>query len=257
MNEQGGQKDTKTVKTKQRKRTKYKQRSPRYPCISLREAVKNAKALYEKNGKAFVAKVIAVKVWGYNKLHGRSLTVLAAMAQYGLIRYQAGSVGISDDAFIIIEAPHNSLERKAALEKCARSPTIFDELYQSYPESLPSDDALEWSLKQRGFSEEGAKTTVGCLRDTIMFAKEELKDYTGGNEVKEVIAEYKKTPPIQPTPSYSPKNSDSTGSIPTSIPLPSGNATLVIYGKLNSEDITFIEGFLKLYIPNKQDDPKE
>jgi hypothetical protein len=257
MNRQGEQKDKKAADTKRRKREKYKPRSPRYPCISLRKSVKNARALYEKEGRAFVAKVMAVRVWGYNKLHGRSLTVLAAMAQYGLIRYQGGNIGITDDAFTIIEAPRNSLERKVALERCAKLPTIFDELYQSYAENLPSDETLKWTLKQRGFTEDGAQTTVGCLRDTNMFVKEELGDYTGGNEVKEEIEEYRETPPMQPTPSYSPKNSDSTGSTPTSIPLPSGNATLVIYGKLNSEDITFIEGFLKLYTPDKQDEPKE
>jgi len=256
MNEQKGQKDKK-IETKQQKRRKYRPRSPRYPCISLRESVKNVRALYEREKKAFVAKEIAVKVWGYNRLHGRSLTILAAMAQYGLIRYQKGKVGISEDAFIITEAPHNSLERKEALERCAKSPTIFDELYQSYTENLPSDDALIWSLKQRGFTDEGAQTTIECFRDTNMFIKEQLGK-TEVNGVKEEMEEYEAgSPPMQPTPSYSSKNGDSTGSTPTSIPLPSGNATLVIYGKLNSEDITFIEGFLKLYTPHKQDEPKE
>jgi hypothetical protein len=197
MNEQNGQKDRKMVERKEHKGRKYKPRSPRYPCISLREAVKNAKALYEKDGKALVAKEVAVKVWGYNKLHGRSLTILAAMAQYGLLRYQSGSVGISDDAFTIIEAPRNSSERKASLERCAKSPTIFDELFQSYSDNLPSDEALKWTLKQRGFTDEGAQTTIGCLRDTNMFVKEELKDYTGGNEVKEEIEERKELPPKQ------------------------------------------------------------
>jgi len=182
---------------KQSKRKKYKPRSPRYPCISLREAVKNARALYVKEGRAFVAKEIAVRLWGYNKLHGRSLTILAAMAQYGLTRYQGGNIGITDDAFTIIEAPRNSLERKVALERCAKLPTIFDELYQSYGENIPSDDALKWALKQRGFTDEGAQTTVGCLRDTNMFVKEELRDYTGGNEVKEEISEYEELPPMQ------------------------------------------------------------
>jgi len=196
MNEQGGQK---AVKPKDDKGGKYKPRSPRYPCISLREAIKNARALYEKDGRALVAKEVAVKVWGYNKLHGRSLTVLAAMAQYGLLHYQSGSVGISDDAFTIIEAPHNSPERKVTLERCAKAPTIFDELYQSYPERLPSDDAIRWTLKQRGFTDDGAQTTIECLRDTDMFVKEELKDYTGGNEVKEEIEEHKELPPMQTT----------------------------------------------------------
>jgi hypothetical protein len=246
----------KTVESKH-KGKKYKPRSPRYPCISLREAIKNAKALYEKDGRAFVAKEVAVKVWGYNKLHGRSLTIMAAVAQYGLIRYQGGNVGITDDAFTIMAAPRNSLERKAALERCAKSPTIFDELYQTYAENLPSDEALIWALKQRGFTDEGAQTTAGCLRDTNMFVKEELKDYIGGNEVKEEITEHQELPPIQQPSFYSPKKGDLVGSAPTSIPLPSGNATLVIYGKLNSEDITFITGFLKLYTPEKQDKPKE
>jgi hypothetical protein len=256
MNKQSEQKDKEVAGTKQSKRGKYKSRSPRYPCISLREAVKNAKALHEKEGRAFVAKEIAVRVWGYNKLHGRSLTVLAAMTQYGLTCYQGGNIGITDDAFTIIEAPRNSLERKVALERCAKAPTIFDELYQTYAENLPSDDALIWALKQRGFTEEGAQITVGCLRDTNMFIKEELRDYTGGNEVKEGIEEHKELSPMQPFPSYSPKNSDLAGLTPTSIPLPSGNATLVIYGKLNPEDIIFIKGFLKLYTPEKQDEPK-
>jgi hypothetical protein len=257
MNKQGEQKDKEVVSTKKGKGEKYKPRSPRYPCISLREAVKNARALYEKEGRAFVAKEIAVRVWGYNKLHGRSLTVLAAMAQYGLTRYQGGNVGITDDAFTIIEAPRNSLERKVTLERCAKSPTIFDELYQSYAENFPSDEALIWALKQRGFTEEGAQTTAGCLRDTNMFVREESKDYTGGNEVEEEIQEHKELPPMQQPPLYGPKNSDLAGSTPTSIPLPSGNATLVIYGKLNPEDIAFIKGFLRLYTPDKADEPKE
>lgn len=257
MNKQDGQKDKKMAKTKEHKMAKYKPRSPRYPCISLREAVKNTKALYKANGKALVAKVVAVKAWGYNRLHGRSLTVLAAIAQYGLIRYQGGNVGITDDAFTIIEAPRNSLERKVALERCAKLPTIFDELHQSYAENLPSDEALKWTLKQRGFTDDGAQTTVECFRDTNMFVKEEIQDYVGGNEVKKGIEKHKELPPIQLPPPYSPKNSDLAGSTPTSIPLPSGKATLTIYGELNPEDITFIEGFLKLYAPKKEKEPKK
>ena len=198
MNKQSKQKNKKTTDTKQDKRKKYKPRSPRYPCISLREAVKNARELYEKEGRAFVAKEIAVKVWGYNKLHGRSLTILAAMAQYGITCYQGGNVGITDDAFTIIEAPRNSLERKLALERCTKLPTIFDELYQTYTENIPSDEALIWELKQRGFTDDGAQTTVGCLRDTNMFVKEELKDYNGGNEVKKEIEERVELPHMQP-----------------------------------------------------------
>jgi len=251
MNEQNEQKDKKKVEAKQQKRGKYKSRSPRYPCISLREAVKNARELYEKDGKAFVAKEVAVKVWGYNRLHGRSLTVLAAIAQYGLIRYQGGNVGITDDAFTIIEAPRNSLERKVALERCAKSPNIFDELNQNYPDRLPSDETLKWTLKQRGFTEEGAQTTISCLRDTNMFVKKELK---------EEIEEQKESPPMQRISPHKPLKGDFVLSLAL---LNGKNATLTISGGIPSRtDIGFIKKFLDIYeekLPTAEnkEEPKE
>lgn len=231
------QKDKKTNEPKKQKRGKYKPRSPRYPCISLREAVKNAKALYTTNGKAFVAKEVAVKVWGYNRLHGRSLTVLAAMAQYGLISYQKGNVGISEDAFTIMEAPRNSPERKTALERCAKLPTIFDELYQRYGDNLPSDDALSWTLKQRGFTNNGAKLTIGCLRDTNMFVKEEIQEPLEGKEVKEGIEEHKGLLPIQATTLQT--------TIPVAAKLPQSSGNMAI------DSFTLNEGSVVLQYPKK------
>jgi len=76
-----------------------------------------------------------------------------------------------------------------------------------------------------------------------MFVKEELKDYTGGNEVKEE-KEQNESPTMPPK-----------GDLVCSIPLPSKKATLTIYGELSPEDIKFIEGFLNLY--KKEDEPKE
>jgi hypothetical protein len=231
MNEQNEQKDKKKVVKKQGKGTKHKPRSPRYPCISLREAVRNAQALYDTNGKAFVPKEVAVKAWGYNRLHGRSLTVLAAMTQYGLLNSQIGEVGISDGAFIIIEAPRNSPERKMALESCAKLPTIFNELYQSYPQGLPGDEALKWALKQRGFTEDGAQTTIGCFRDTNMFVEEELRDYTGGNEVKEEITEHKELPPMQSIAQHIVRPATPVGAEPWIIPLLNKKAVVSIVGE--------------------------
>jgi hypothetical protein len=189
------------------------------------------------------------------------------MAQYGVIRYQGGDVGISEDAFTIIEAPRLSPERNEALERCARAPTIFDELHQSYPDGLPSDDALNWTLKQRGFTDEGAQATITCLRDTNMFIAEELKDYTGGNGVKEVIEVKKEIqghrglPPIQQKPQYdSPK-----GDFALSFTLPTGkNVTLTISGgKPTSVEIGFAKELLNSHLGMyekelpKEKEPKE
>ena len=215
-----------------------------------------------------MAKEIAVTVWGYNKLHGRSLTVLAAMAQYGLTCYQGGNVGITDDAFTIIGAPRNSLERKVALERCAKLPTIFEELYQSYAENLPSDDALIWTLKQRGFTDEGAQITVGCLRDTNMFVREELKDYTGGNEVKEVknetIEQNKGSSPMPPMQQISLRKPPLSDFVLSFTLLTGKNVTLTISGgKPTSVEIGFTKELLNTHLSMyekklpKEEEPKE
>jgi len=172
-------------KNKTKKKKKSADRSPRYPSISLRAAVKMAKLLYEKERRALVPRAVAVKAWGYNRLHGRSLTILASVAQYGLLKRKSGSVGISDDAFVILEAPRHKAERKEVLEKCSKTPKIFGEILQQHTWSLPSNDTLEWDLKQRGFTDSAAGTVIECLRDTILFVNEETKDYNSDNEQDE------------------------------------------------------------------------
>ena len=174
--------DNKDKKKGPKKQKKPQDRSPRYPSISFREAVSKVKLLYEKEKRAFVPREVAVTAWGYNKLHGRSLTMLASVAQYGLLKRQSKSVGISDDAFVILEAPRHKLERKEALKRCSETPSIFDELLQQHAGCLPSDDTLKWDLKQRSFTDQAVKTVIGCLRDTISFVNEETKDYNGGND---------------------------------------------------------------------------
>jgi hypothetical protein len=164
------------------KLTKHQDRSPRYPGLSLREAIEKARALYQNEKRAMVPREVAVKSWGYGSLNGASLTILAAVTQYGLLLRKRGSVGISQEAFIILEAPRNSEDRIEALRTCARTPGIFQELLDKHENALPSDDALMWDLKQKGFTDQGAKAAIVRLRETISFVDEQTKGYTGGNE---------------------------------------------------------------------------
>ena len=200
--------------------------------------------MYEKDGKALVAKEVAVKAWGYNKLHGRSLTVLAAMAQYGLINYQSGNLSISEDAFVILEAPNNSPEKKEALGRCAKAPDIFNELYQNYPDRLPSDDTLKWTLKQRGFTEEGAQTTIACLRDTDAFVREQTVT-TEGNEVNEVKGVNNQIPPNVLPPQIPPPPPTISGN--WSFPLHSGKVASISIanGEPTQEDIDLLKSILE------------
>lgn len=185
---------------------KRKDRSPRYPSLSLREAVEKIGTLYEREKRAMVPAVVAVKSWGYNTLNGRSLTMLAAITQYGLLARQNNSVGISDDAFTIIEAPRTSRERQEVLLRCARSPGIFDDLLQRYPNGLPSDETLRWDLKQKSFTDQGAEAAIACLRDTVSFVNLETGDYTGGNEHEDQEQSRVEKPPMPQSVSVNPSS---------------------------------------------------
>ena len=184
------------MNTQEPKKKKF-DRSPRYPSMSLRVAINNIRELHEKEGRALVPREVAVKAWGYKSLHGSSLTLLAAVAQYGLLRREKGKVGISEDAFIILEAPNNSSEKKDALERCSREPRIFSEIIQNHPKGLPSDDTLKWELRQKNFTEQGAEVVIACLRDTISFVEEELKDNNVANQQEKEEIQTKPKPPMK------------------------------------------------------------
>jgi len=186
------------MKTQESKKKKKQfDRSPRYPSMSLRVAINNIRELHEKEGRALVPREVAVKAWGYKSLHGSSLTQLAAVAQYGLLHREKGKVGISEDAFIILEAPSNSSEKKAALERCSREPRIFSEISQNHPKGLPSDDTLKWELRQKNFTEQGAEVVIACLRDTISFVEEELKDNNVANQQEKEEIQTEPKPPMK------------------------------------------------------------
>ena len=63
-----------------------KQRSPRAPSIDLETALASARKLYaEEKGNATPVDT-AMRHWGYTSRNGRSLTLVAAVKQYGLIQ---------------------------------------------------------------------------------------------------------------------------------------------------------------------------
>src|ERR1017187_9324394 len=70
-------------------------RSPNCPKISLEEAVKLTKQLYEKVGKAKVKRAAAAGALGYSGLTGSSLTMLGALNQYGFIDLDRETSGVS------------------------------------------------------------------------------------------------------------------------------------------------------------------
>src|SRR5690242_120068 len=104
-------------------------RSRNYPGIGLRESIAKARDLYDSNGKAAVAKDVAVKSWGYKGLNGASLRILGALNQYGLLDIpESRTVRLSPRALAILLEPEDSQERANAILEAARTPPVFQEV---------------------------------------------------------------------------------------------------------------------------------
>lgn len=148
-------------------------RSRNYPAFGLAEAIQKARELYDRDGKASVAREEAVKAWGYAGLNGASLRALAALNQYGLVDSPAPkTVRLSPRALTILLEPEDSPERVEAIREAAKEPAIFGELLEQYPDGLPSDGAMVSHLvRNESFTEAAAKSLIAAFRDTLELAK--------------------------------------------------------------------------------------
>ncbi|HTY07346.1 MAG TPA: hypothetical protein VMC86_12575 [Gemmatimonadales bacterium] len=200
-------------------------RSRNYPVISLSEAVEKARKLYDQENKAPTDQRVAVKAWGYSSLNGRSLRMLAALRQYGLLTDVGDRVKVSDDALAILLEPMDSPERIDTIRRAATAPAIFSELNAEYGDTLPSDDALAaYLVRKKGFQEDGARALIPSYRGTVEFAKQAGAGYIQPQEEdrpQETKAPIKKVGNRMP------------GSLEYSMSLPGDRtATLLISGPL-------------------------
>ncbi|MDE3148970.1 MAG: hypothetical protein KGL37_05825 [Acidobacteriota bacterium] len=144
-------------------------RSPNYPAFGLPKALERARALYDKDGKAAVTTVAAVKAWGYNTLNGRSLRSIAALRQYGLLDDTGPKmVRLSQAALTIMLSPPTSPDRVKALGEVARKPAIFGTLWDQYADGFPSDESMVNNLIiNSNYGPDAARKLIAAFRETI------------------------------------------------------------------------------------------
>lgn len=212
---------------------KERQRSPNYPAFGLSTAVERARALYDRDGKAAVPTLSAVKAWGYNSLNGRSMRALGALRQYGLLD-DAGPkmVRLSQRALAIILAPAaGSLQRTRALEEAAKTPGAFAELYAQYPDGFPSDESMVHNLTiNTNFSEDAARVLIAAFRDTIDLVSRAQASDTSPDKQDSGRRGEEKAPPPDQTPKKKENNMpvlDATQSQDLMLPVGSGRIAIL------------------------------
>jgi hypothetical protein len=148
-------------------------RSPRYPAINLEAALDRALALYREEGRNVAPNEAILAHWGYAK-GGPGFGTLAALKRFGLLRSEEpGKSRLSELALrIILDEQEGSGERQEAVEQAALTPTIHREIWEKYPDGLPSDAAVHRFLRRdRGFTDAAAERLIKEFRETVTFAR--------------------------------------------------------------------------------------
>jgi hypothetical protein len=78
-----------------------KDRSPRYPVISLPEALKRAVRVWKRDRRNKIPKEVVAEHMGYTTLNGASLGAIAAAFKYGLLEGSREAMGVTERAVAI------------------------------------------------------------------------------------------------------------------------------------------------------------
>src|SRR5579863_4227624 len=148
-----------------------RQRSPSYPSLSLPQAIEMIEKLHKSNRTSVISRETAAKDMGYAGLTGRSLTVLAALAQYGLIeRTGKGDIKVSRRAVDILHSIDNA-DRAEAIREAAFAPKLFMQLHERFPEGVPSHNALRSYLIKQEFADVAIGHAITAFLETNAFVE--------------------------------------------------------------------------------------
>jgi len=145
------------------------QRSPRYPAVSLADAIIAAQLLWNKERRTAVAGDVLAKALGYSSYSGPVRTKVASMRQYGILEKYGNGLRLSDLGMRLVHNPANSEQFQQAVRIAALSPDLFSDLHKSHPDG--SEDAIKsYLILEKGFSESGARLAATAYKDTLSLA---------------------------------------------------------------------------------------
>lgn len=147
-------------------------RSPNFPQLTLKECLGIAGDLYGKIRKVTVDREAAAKELGYSGLTGRSLKVLGALNQFGLIdNLKGGQCRVTDLAEQALHG-YPEEEKLEAIHTAAHSPKLFGAIFDEFGEGIESEHAIRSFLLKRGFTDKGVESALESFLETQRFLDE-------------------------------------------------------------------------------------
>lgn len=158
------------------------QRSPNCPQISFQEAIDKGRLVYDKEYTHPAPRGVIAQSLGYSGLNGRSLSMIGALRQYGILEGSGDQQRISDDAVSYYVLDQGSNERQEALARMLFHPPFFAQIHEEFGDSLPSESNLKHYLMKYGFLPKAAEDVIAVYRDNIRLVENIPKRHTGNQD---------------------------------------------------------------------------
>lgn len=141
-------------------------RSPSYPSISLDQAIDMVGKIHRSCRSNIITRENAAHEMGYSGLTGRSLKVLAALIQFGLLeRTGKGDVRVTSRAVDILHAIDPNDQQEAILE-AAFAPQLFKDIHERFPDGIPSQNAIRSFLIKEDFQDAAIGPAITAFMET-------------------------------------------------------------------------------------------
>jgi len=232
------------------------QRSPNCPQITFEEAAAKGRLVYEKEHTHPSPKEVVAQSLGYSGINGRSLSMIGALRQYGILDGSGEALRVTEDAVAYFEL-EGGAERTGALVRMVFQPPFFAQIRADFPDQLPSEANLKHYLIRHGFLPDAAANVIRVYRENIRLVEDTSKRYTGGQvpEAEPMTTGMTTITPLNPlnTVNFPPPQPSLTGK---EVPLWSQSfalsknamAELTIRGDVNAGDLKRLKTYIDITI---------
>jgi hypothetical protein len=225
-------------------------RSPSYPSVPLKQAIDLVSKIHRSCRSNVITRENAVHEMGYSGLTGRSMKVLSALLQFGLLeKAGTGDVKVTQRAVDILHGIDESDRNEATLE-AAYAPQLFRDIHERFPDGIPSEGVIRSYLIQQDFVDVAIGPAITAFMETYRTV-EHIRDYTqqanGSDEVahapsnnNEAAIRKEEAPVIQTLPATSIPQSPANGQL-NKINMDIRGDQVSISGLLNLKGLELLE----------------
>jgi hypothetical protein len=176
-------------------------RSPRYPNISLVEAISRAKAIYSKEHMSPLTPKVAAEAMGYGGINGASLKTISSLKKYGLLEGRGDDVRLTKDAQTLILDEAGTPDYQSAIRRSALSPEVFSEIHKQFQDG-GSERNIAVYLEKQGFKPGAAATVARNFKESMALVGGSRAAYTEDSEPPSVegVPEMQAQRPSYPQP---------------------------------------------------------